>query len=226
MKKIGLIFIIFLFTVFIISCSDSDDASPVETSTTDTHMDTQVIQDAIDSYPNQAVSQFEEEGLLFMREEEKLARDVYRYLYEKYQTKIFNNIANSESIHMEAVKMLLDKYGFIDPVVDDAIGVFQNEALAALYTQLISAGDVSLVEALKVGATIEDLDIRDLVAFENEVDNKDIVYVYENLTKGSRNHLRAFYPKVLDNGGTYEAQFITQELFDEIINSPKETGSW
>ncbi len=226
MKKIGLVYIIFLLTVFIVSCSDSDDTSPVETSATDLQMDTQVIQDAINSYPNQEVSKLEEEGLVFMREEEKLARDVYRYFYEKYQTKIFNNIANSENTHMTAIKILLDKYGFTDPIVDDVNGVFQNEDLATLYEQLISAGDVGLVEALKVGATIEDLDIRDLIAFKNDVDNEDIIYVYENLTKGSRNHLRAFYPKVLDNDGTYEAQFITQELFDEIVNSRKETGSW
>ena len=137
---------------------------------------------------------------------------------------IFDNISDAEVKHMSELKILIEKYGLVDPVVDDAIGVFQNEDLANLYLQLITAGDVSLLEALKIGVTIEDLDIRDLIEFESDVANPDIIDAYEKLTKGSRNHLRSFYPKVLENGGTYEAQFISQELFDEIVNSPKESG--
>ncbi len=160
-----------------------------------------------------------------MREEEKLARDVYLFFYEKYGLRIFNNIAKSENTHMTAIKMLLDKYELKDPVEIDEIGVFQNQDLAALYTQLTQAGSVSLLEAVKIGATIEDLDIKDLTEYSAEIKSEDILLVYNNLTKGSRNHLRSYYSRVLQYGGAYEPQFISQELFDSIINSPKERGS-
>ncbi|MCK5455485.1 MAG: DUF2202 domain-containing protein, partial [Melioribacteraceae bacterium] len=157
-------------------------------------------------------------------EEEKLARDVYLHFYEKYGMRIFSNIASAESTHMAALKVLLDKYDLEDPIKNDQIGVFENEKLAGLYTQLTEAGDVSLVEALKIGLTIEDLDIYDLMEFTEDVESEDIILAYENLTKGSRNHLRAYYRLTTRFGGTYEAQFITQELFDTILDSPHERG--
>jgi hypothetical protein len=224
MEKIKIFLLAIFVLTLVVACDDT--TSTVEPDSESLPVEIQKIKDAIDAYPTQEVSQTEKEGLLYMREEEKLARDVYLYLYDKYQTRVFNNIANSESTHMAALKLLIEKYGFVDPVTDDAVGIFQNEELATLYNQLTKAGDVSLVEALKVGATIEDLDIRDLFEYEKDVDNDDIKYVYENLTRGSRNHMRAFYPQVISNGGTYSAQFITQELLEQIINSSKETGSW
>ena len=56
----------------------------------------------------QAASLSDEEvyWLMYMREEEKLARDVYATLYEKWGTRIFNNIRVSEQRHMDAVKAL------------------------------------------------------------------------------------------------------------------------
>ncbi len=224
MKKLNMTLVTFLAAIVFIGCNDSN--SLVAADDNYEAISTQSIEDAIYSLPVSTLTDTEEAGIIFMREEEKLARDVYLYFYEKYGMRIFSNIARSESTHMAAMKMLLDKYELVDPIINDEIGVFQNENLAALYVQLTEAGDVSLLEALKVGATIEDLDIRDLMQFDDDVQSEDILLAYNNLTKGSRNHLRAFYSKVVQNGGTYEAQFITQELFDYIVNSPKERGSW
>jgi hypothetical protein len=221
MQKVQLLLLALIFTSFFVACSE--DTSPVAPETLST-LDTLTVPDTTDINATDELTDAEIHGLIFMREEEKLARDVYIYFYAKYQMSIFDNISNAEVKHMSQLKTLIDKYGLVDPVVNDSLGVFENEDLANLYLQLITAGDVSLLEALKIGATIEDLDIRDLIEYESEVTNTDIIDAYEQLTKGSRNHLRSFYPKILENGGTYEAQFISQELFDEIVNSPKETG--
>jgi len=216
--------VILLYALAFVGCKS--DSSIVAADDSALNVEAQQIEDAIASLPKTELSDSAENGLIFMREEEKLARDVYLFFYEKYGLRIFNNIAKSESTHMSAIKMLLDKYELKDPVEIDEIGVFQNQDLAALYTQLTEAGNVSLLEALKVGATIEDLDIKDLMEFSAEIESEDILLVYNNLTKGSRNHLRSFYSRVLQYGGTYGPQFISQELFDTIINSPKERGSW
>ncbi len=178
----------------------------------------------IASLPVQDLSAEEEVGLARMREEEKLARDVYQVLYQKWGHRVFNNIAQSEQRHMDAIKALLNKYNLPDPVTDSSIGVFTSPEMLNLYNSLVEQGRTSLIEALKVGATIEDLDIKDLYEFLEQTDNEDIEIVYQNLAKGSRNHLRAFTTQLSLNGVTYEAQFLTQEQVDDIITSPRERG--
>ncbi len=220
----NLIIATFLLAFALVSCEENNSLVAADDSILNS--ETQLMADAIGNLPTNDLSTLEKDGLIFMREEEKLARDVYLYLDKKYEKRIFSNIAKSESKHMAAIKFLLDKYDIKDPIINDDIGIFQNEVLAGLYSQLTKAGDVSLVEALKVGLTIEDLDIRDLMVFVDSVKSEDIILVYNNLTRGSRNHLRAYYSETLRNNGTYDAQFITQQLFDSIINSPRERGRW
>ena len=139
------------------------------------------------------LSQEEVDGLIHMRIEEKLARDVYTVLGTKWNARVFLNIKLSEQTHMEAVKRLLNKYGISDPLTTDEVGVFPDATFQALYDQLIAQGNISLHEALLVGVAIEELDIADLeYQLTNVVDNPDIIRVYTNLKAGSINHLSAF----------------------------------
>jgi len=177
------------------------------------------------SLPVQDISKDEKEGLLFMREEEKLARDVYTTLYEKWRLPIFTNISQSEQSHTEAVRTVLVKYTIPDPVSDDSIGKFVNTDFAKLYTDLVAEGQKSEIDALKAGAFIEDLDIKDLQERIVQTDNDDIKLVYQNLMKGSRNHLRSFVSQIESRGDVYKPRYLTQEEFDAIISSPRETGS-
>ena len=161
-----------------------------------------------------------------MREEEKLARDVYLTLAEKWQLPIFGNIAGAEQRHMDAVQMVFTTYEseIDDPGFDNAIGVYSNSELADLHHQLVEKGSLSLVDALTVGATIEDLDLKDLedLLGADGNDNDHIKLVYNNLAKGSRNHLRAFMRALTAQGGTYSPEFIEQETFDAILGSEME----
>ena len=182
------------------------------------------LSSVVASLPAQDLSTEEEVGLTKMREEEKLARDVYQVLYQKWGAQVFGNITQSEQRHMDAIKALLDKYNLPDPVTDPSVGAFTSPEMQELYEKLVAQGEQSLVEALKVGATIEDLDLYDLYELLGKTDNADIQRVYENLAKGSRNHLRAFTTQLSLNGVTYEAQFLTQEQVDSIITSPMERG--
>ncbi len=188
--------------------------------------DVDVCECLVTNFAMETLNDTEEESLLFMREEEKLARDVYRHLYQKYNYPVFNNIGLAEERHMQAVLCLINRYGLTDPVGEDVPGVFVNQRLTDLYTALIEAGDKSLIDALTVGATIEDLDIADLIALMEggDIDNADIMAVFNELTKGSRNHLRAFVKLLTRSGYAYEPQYITAEYFEQIINSARETG--
>jgi hypothetical protein len=168
----------------------------------------------------------EAQDLLFMREEEKLARDVYLALYDRWGLNVFQNIASSESAHTQAVKGLLDQYGLNDPMAIDQRGVFTNPDLQALYDQLVAQGKGSLEDALRVGAAIEEIDILDLKEAMLASDHIEIQMVYDNLLKGSYNHLRAFVSTLNKQAGAvYQPQYLAAEDYQAIVSSGSGRGN-
>jgi hypothetical protein len=130
--------------------------------------------------------------LTYLREEEKVARDVYLSFNDTWNLRIFKNIAASEQKHMDATKALLDRYSIPDPAADTGIGEFTNPDLQQLYDDLIRQGSISKAEALRVGVTIEETDIDDLNDAIATAEHNDIGTVYSNLLQGSLHHLDAF----------------------------------
>jgi len=166
----------------------------------------------------------ETSALLYMREEEKLARDVYTTLGAKWKLQIFSNIKAAEQKHMDALLKVINLYGLKDPVVSDKVGAFTNKHLGDLYTSLVAKGKKSVIDALQVGMTIEDVDIFDLNKLLATATNDHLKMVSYNLVKGSRNHMRSFWKTLKANGGTYAAQFLTQAEIDQIVASDMERG--
>lgn len=207
--------VVALFSIFIGGCNDDNSTNQSNN-----------IESQINAFPKEELNENEIASLLFMREEEKLAKDVYITLYKKWGVNIFDNISLSEATHTNAVLTILNKYNLPDPVNNNIVGVFKDTTLQNLYNILVETGSKSALDGYKVGATIEELDIFDLKNWTAKVDNQDINFVYQNLTKGSRNHLRSFYSLIISNGSSFTPAYLTQEEFDAIINSPKETGSW
>ena len=177
---------------------------------------------ATDAGTSSELSTAERDSLLFTREEEKLARDVYTKLQSS--DPVFANIASSEQTHMDAVGTLLTRYALPDPAEGKAAGVFENATLQDLYDRLVQEGSASTVDAIKVGVEIEELDIRDITEADADVTHADITRVYEQLTRGSRNHLRAFYKKLGALGGSYTPKYLEPSVFEEIATSAVEKG--
>jgi len=174
--------------------------------------------------PVAALSPEEIAGLMYMREEEKLAHDVYVALHGLWGAQVFANIAESETEHTEAVGRLIAAHGLEDPAAGNPPGVFENTDLQAMYDKLVAMGRVSLNDALAVGCLIEEKDIQDINDKKAEVqDEADILQVYTSLLCGSRNHLRAFNGQLLAKGVTYVPQVITQAEWDAIASAPAET---
>jgi len=138
-----------------------------------------------------ALTTAESSSILFMKQEEKLARDVYQVLSAKWGGAIFANIAVSEQRHMDALDGLIAKYRLKDTTPAQA-GKFTYPELQSLYEQLVSMGTESLEDALAVGVLIETTDIEDLEAALQTIREKPIRNVYSNLLNGSYNHLAAF----------------------------------
>lgn len=130
------------------------------------------------------LSSSEEQSLYYQYSEEKLAHDIYTYFYELYWTQVFSNIASSESKHMEAVKVLLDRYDLEIPTT--------YWELQDTYDALKAEWEKLLQSALEVWVTIEMLDIEDIVDTIKETDNDDIKLVFTNIGWASYNHLRWF----------------------------------
>lgn len=171
--------------------------------------------------PLESLSAAEQSSLAFMREEEKLAHDVYAKMDARWSanTRAFGNIATSESTHTEAVRQLLLRYSLSDPAAPLAAGVFQNATLQGLYSQLVATGNASLVDALKVGAAVEEIDIVDINTAMESVNNQDIRLVYTNLLKGSRNHLRSFVGLLHNQGVTYVPQYMDPVAFATTVGT-------
>lgn len=174
--------------------------------------------------PIEALSAQETQILMHMREEEKLARDVYRVMAVVWNQAVFANIAQSEQQHMDLVKLLLDRYQLQDPVVDDSVGAFTDPALQGAFVMLIGFGIQSPLHALYVGALIEDVDLFDLDDALLVSDNRDLDLIWQNLAKGSRNHMRAFYGNLVAVGILYTPVFLDPAAFDAIITTPRETA--
>jgi len=169
------------------------------------------------------LKQFDIDGLLFMREEEKMALDVYDRFYATYGLTTFDRISNSETRHSEAVLALIQHFGLADPAISEA-GKFSNQSIQTLYNQLVAAG-TSCNAALSTGAYIEEYDIADLKKLIAETTNADILVVYTNLLKGSENHLRAFVRVLSMQGITYKPQILSSADYNTIIAGANSSGS-
>jgi hypothetical protein len=201
-----------LFTLF--SATVPSFAADASFATTSTVSQTRTVA------ARMVISTDEGDALKFMREEEKLAHDVYVTLYEKWGLRQFDNIAAAEQRHGDSVAILLSRYNLSDPAAGNELGEFTERDLQALYDDLIIQGTKSIADALKVGAAIEEIDIADLQERMAKTTNADILRVYGNLTAGSENHLRAFV-STLENqtGETYAPQYMDQAAYDAIMDA-------
>ncbi len=158
----------------------------------------------------------------FLREEEKLARDVYRTLYKRWNLQIFENISQAEQRHLDRMGTIITRYKIDDPIRNDNVGVFANAKLASLYKELVVKGSKSEVDALLVGATIEDLDIRDIRGMRQNTIDRDTLDAFAKLECGSRNHMRAFTRQLASRGVTYKAKFLSSRDIGAIVNASQE----
>jgi hypothetical protein len=146
------------------------------------------------------------EALQFMREEEKLARDVYLFLHDQHGEAQFANVARSEQRHTDQVLAIMQEYGVEDPA-SPVEGVFVNPDLQALYDDLVVMGSDSPARAFQVGVLIEETDIADLTRHIEATANATLVQLYTNLRNGSENHLRAFASGLAAEAGFADAVY-------------------
>ena len=200
-----------LLTLSILGCSSSSDVQDI--------IQDDIIQEDI-TEQEETFGDGDKDALLFMLEEEKLARDTYTFLGDLWAINQFNNIKQSEQTHMNAIVNLLENNDIQYTILP--YGEFNNQELQALYDEFKTNGATSKAKALQIGATIEDLDIVDLQNFIDKMSNSSIVSVFKSLQCGSRNHLRSFVKAIENNGDTYTPQYLSSTEYSSIINDSQE----
>jgi len=131
-------------------------------------------------------------ALASMAEEEKLAHDLYVAFADAYQTPVLDRIADAETRHLAAVRIVLDRYDIADPTAGQAVGTFATASTQKFYDDLLAKGKASLDDAYAAARTVESTDITDLKASTTGVTAPDVLRVYANLLAGSQRHLVAF----------------------------------
>lgn len=179
-------------------------------------------------FPYGELNQIEKDHILQMVQLEKLFEQVYLKLNEKWQHEVFQTIPQSEERHSKAVEALLTKYQIVSPQTDQVEGTIFNASLTKLHDDWITQGSISLAEALTVSAIMKE---KYLVELQNTlsntaVDNFDIQFVYKNLAKGSRNHLRTLVSLLKERDLEYQPHHLQQPNFQEIIQSPPERSAY
>jgi len=239
--------LVLIFSTFTVACSsDNTETVPGITTTADDGSTT-VVDTTLDS-PNVAevdgLDATEASHLTFMREEEKLARDVYLTLAALYpDQEVFKKIATrAEQTHTDTMRDKLDQFNLPDPNPDtnnlpDSLGVFTGNEWGWYFDEkfavLTAMGEVSELDALKVGAFIEELDMHDIAVCPQVMidrgfsspcgleytDEKALQTAYSALISGSESHLRAYVGQIeaVIGVGNYEAQYLTQAEVDAIL---------
>ncbi len=105
------------------------------------------------------------------------------------------------------------------------MGVFTDQVLQDLHDELMVSGSMSLADALLVGGAIEEIDILDLQKYLEQTSNSAVIEVYENLLRGSINHLNSFVSNYeRQTGETYQPQILTQEEYQDALALARSYG--
>lgn len=169
----------------------------------------------------------EKRALGYLYEEEKLARDVYATLWEKWAVAPFSNTKKAEAEHMAMIEQVFVDYKLPLPLGDDAgtRGRFSIPELQTLYDQLCERGSISRTDALMVGALIEEQDIADILAFRQKTNNKDLLNVYGCLQNASENHLRAFVRQLERVNIAYTPVVLESARYADILAERTQPGA-
>jgi hypothetical protein len=188
-----------------------------------THVQHDRMQDGLEALPLAELTDAEVAGMLHVSEAQRLAHEVIGVFASTWDLPVFANVATSEATHMDAMMLLLRRYGIADPAIGAAPGTFDDEALQQLYDGSVAQGLESEEGALTASAAIEELDIVELRALAT--DAPDVMLVYSSLEQASRNHLRVFAADLATMGVTYLPGFLSSAEYDAIVSSPIETNS-
>lgn len=164
------------------------------------------------------------EFLFAMREDEKMAKDLYTAFGAQYPTAVqFSRIATAEATHVAAIETMLTYYEVSFPALTPA-GVFADAEKQAQYDAFLAQG-TTIQGAFEVMALLEEENIAAYKAVEATATNANIKLILANMVRASSNHLKAAVRQLTILGITYTPTHLDQATFDEVISSAFAQGN-
>ncbi|MGF1548499.1 MAG: DUF2202 domain-containing protein [Thiotrichales bacterium] len=183
------------------------------------------VSSALELMPMGEISLAERAGVIFLREEEKLASDLLALAASRWGEPAFANAMAAEKTHSEAVRLLMARHAIYDPAAGKGAGIYEDRGLQTLFEALRARIELSLIDALLVAAEVTEISLMDIASHAANVsDNPDILHVYALMTTASRNHLRIFVRQITSLGIRYQAQYLAQQNLEAIVASAFETS--
>ncbi len=132
-------------------------------------------------------------GLQFAREEERMARDLYQALADKYDGALpFSRITLSEQRHFDAVGALLDRYDVADPADGRKAGSYADATLQNLYDGWLADGRSRSTRPTTSAWPWRSATSPTSRARSSRASRADVTQVFTALLNGSQHHLAAF----------------------------------
>lgn len=161
----------------------------------------------------------ERNAILYNMEEEKMARDLFTAFENKWNSQVFSNIARTEQDHFDYLLKMAQEMNMEIPeaILSNGEGVYTNETLQKEYNSMLASGSKSLIDALTVGARMEEMEIVDLHKVMDVTDHTKVFLTYDRLFSAARNHLRAFVRNLKAQGIEYTPMMLSREEYDKIV---------
>jgi len=181
------------------------------------------LQSEVSEIPVGPLTLDEVNSVFFTLEGQKLQRDYQAGMAELWDNAVFREASENASLRMEAVALLLPRFGLAPP--SDVRGVFRDPHLAELYAQFSEYGSASEAGAIEMGAELSELNILDLQTHLDAATKEDMRLVYWHVLEASGVQLWASARAVERFGGaSYEPRFLSALSFGQIMDSAGRPG--
>src|SRR6476620_4362177 len=166
------------------------------------------------------LSPAETKALINLHDNQKLSLFVYDSLYAIWGINPFGNIRSAESQHVNFLDDVADNYALELETNEpgNSAATFTTPQAETIYQESISKGSLSVVDALKMGARLEEMSLQVLHNAKAVTIKSDLLHTFDILAMGSKNNLQAFNRRLKMYGITYEPGFLEQKDFRNIIN--------
>ena len=180
-RSIGMLISLLFATVILSGCSKDDDNNP----------SLKVPNTAATS---KSLSVAEQQGLIYMAEQQKLLQNIYECMYSNHDEIIFKKNAQSKKQQSLLLSAKIDKYGITNPLTDMVSGEFINPFIQQAYAEFRNGENLDLTDCILYSKAMEEAAIAELEALITEVEgNNDLLETYRKILENSQSNLEALF---------------------------------
>ncbi len=171
-RTLKAVFSLTVAVALLLSCSKDDELTPSGTN----------VNDESNSVFNETLSPREIDDMNYLIENEKLLRDYFNVMYNKYNLSLFQNVAKSEQSHLNFLAVKFLRYDLKNPTEEKPAGEYVNPELQQTYDIMIAKGETNIYAALLAGSSKVKEDVEDIPLMIDQFEgNADIVLIFSNI---------------------------------------------